>query len=158
MNQHASEMVAVVGNVDPDVTAASTVTSGWISAANFYTYMAVLQCGTLGISASVTSKIEKATSSGGANSTDLTGASTTALTGIGADSDKQAVISFRQDDLGRTGTTPYTHFRLSITVADDGSSPTGATSDIGGIVLGVGPRVAPASGYDASTVDEVVNV
>lgn len=158
MNYHASEQVAVLGAIDPDAYTANTYTSGWISAANFEVFMAVLMVGTLGVSGSVTAKITAATSSGGANATDLTGAATTALTGSGADSDKQAVISFRKESLGDTSETPFTHFRMSITVGDDGTSPTGTTSDVAGIVLGVCPRVAPASGYDASTVDEVVEV
>jgi len=158
MNMHASEMVAVLDAIDPDVTTASTVTSGWISAANFYAFMAVVLGGTLGVSSSVTAKIEKATAAAGTGATDLTGATITALTGSGADSDKQAVISFRQDQLGHDSGTPYTHFRLSITAGDDGTSPTGTTSDLGGLVLGVFPRVAPASDYDGSTVDSVTNV
>jgi hypothetical protein len=158
MNMHASEMVAVLGSVDPDVTAAGDVSSGWISAANFYAFMAVVLGGTLGVSSSVTAKIEKATAAAGTGATDLTGATITALTGSGADSDKQAVISFRQDQLGHIAGVPYTHFRLTVTAGDDGSSPTGTTSDLGALVLGVFPRVAPASGYDASTVDSVTNV
>ena len=158
MNQHASECVAVLASIDPDAYTASTQTSGWVSAANFYTFAAILQAGDLGVSATLTMKIEKATSSAGAGSTDLTSASTTALTGTGADHNKQAVISFRQDDLGHTSGTPYTHVRLSATLADDGTSPTGSGADFGALLLGVFPRVAPASGYDATTVDEVVNV
>jgi hypothetical protein len=68
------------------------------------------------------------------------------------------VISFRQDQLGHIAGVPYTHFRLTVTAGDDGSSPTGTTSDLSALVLGVFPRVAPASGYDASTVDSVTNV
>lgn len=158
MNMHASEMVAVVEAIDPDVTTASTVTTGWVKADDFYTYMAVVMAGTLGVSSSVTAKIEKAKDADGTGSTDLSGATITALTGSGADSDKQAVISFRQDQLGHDSGTPYTHFRLSMTAGDDGTSPTGTTSDLGALVLGVFPRNYPASDFDLASVDSVTTV
>ncbi|MEM6259684.1 MAG: hypothetical protein AAGI37_15500 [Planctomycetota bacterium] len=147
-NALASEQVAIVGNIDPDAYAASTVTSGWISVADFYNFAAVIQAGTLGSSATVDAKLEQATDSSGTGAKDITSKAITQLTQAGTDSDKQAVINLKSDELDIAN--DFTHFRLSVTVAT-------AASDVGGIVLGVNPRHAPASDNDASTVDEIVS-
>jgi hypothetical protein len=148
MNRLASENVAVVGNIDPDAYGASTVTSGWIAAKDFGHFLAIVQAGDLGASATVDAKLEQATSAAGAGAKDITGKAITQLTQAGTDSNKQAVINLRPEELDVDG--GFTHFRLSITVAV-------AASDVGGVVLGVDPLFAPASNNDASTVDEIVS-
>ncbi len=149
MNQNfkASEQVAVVGRIDPDVTVASTVTSGWIAASKFHRFMAVVMAGTLGASATLNAKLEQATDSSGTGAKDITGKAITALTQAGTDDDKDAIINLRPDELDLDNS--FTHFRLSCTVAV-------ATSDMGAIVLGVGPRTGPAQDNDAASVDEIV--
>ena len=142
-----AHVAGVLGAIDPDVYTAGTYTTGWISAANFQTFMAIVMAGTLGSSATLDAKIEQATSAAGADAKDLTGAAITQLTQAGTDSDKQAIISFGTGDLDIAN--GFTHFRLSMTVGT-------ATSDAGGIVLGSDPRFGPASNYDADSVDEVV--
>ena len=144
----ASEQVAIVGAIDPDVTAAGTATSGWISVADFYNFAAVILAGTLGSSATLDAKLEQASDSSGTGAKDITGKAITQLTQAGTDSDKQAIINLKADELDIAN--DFTHFRLTATVAT-------ATSDIGAVVLGVNPRHAPASDSDASTVDEIVS-
>lgn len=139
--------VAVLGAIDPDAYAAGTYTTGWISAANFQTFLAIVTAGDLGSSATLDAKIEQATSAAGAGAKDLTGALITQLTQAGTDSNKQALISFGSGNLDIANA--FTHFRLSMTVAT-------AASDAGAIVLGGSPRLGPASSYDATSVDEVV--
>lgn len=147
MNMLPSEAVAVLGSIDPDAYAASTVTTGWISAADFHSFAAIVQAGTLGSSATLDAKIEQASDSSGTGAKDLTGAAITQLTQAGSDSDKQAIIQFRPADLDVAN--DFNHFRLSMTVAT-------ATSDAGGLVVGFDPKHGPASDNDASTVDEIV--
>lgn len=147
MNMLPSEAMAVLGSVDPDVLTAAAHSSGWISAADFHSYAAIVQAGTLGSSATMDAKIEQATDASGTGAKDLTGAAITQLTQAGSDSDKQAIIQFRPEDLDVDNS--FTHFRLTITVAT-------ASSDGGGLVLGCGPKHGPASDFDASTVDEIV--
>ncbi len=149
VNNMPSDVAAVVGVIDPDATAAGTVTTGWVEAADFSSLLAVVLAGTLGSSATVDAKIEQATDGSGTGAKDLSGSDITQLTQAGSDSDKQALIQFRPDDLDVDNS--FTHVRLSITVAT-------ATSDAGGVLLGFGPRYAPASDSDASTVDEIVTV
>lgn len=149
LNAKASEIVAVVGSIDPDAYAAGTVTTGWVKASNFTQLMAIVQAGTLGASATLDAKIEQASDSGGTGAKDLSGSDITQLTQAGTDSDKQAVINFRPEDLDIANGFEYV--RLSMTVAT-------ATSDAGGILLGLNARTGVASDSDASTVDEIVTV
>jgi len=140
---------ALLGAIDPDAYAAGTVTTGWISAKNFQSFMAIVMAGDLGTSATLDAKIEQATDSSGTGAKDLSGAAITQLTEAGSDSNKQATISFGADDLDIANN--FTHFRLSMTVAT-------AASDAGGLVIGSDARIGKASAGDAASVDEVVIV
>lgn len=144
----ASENVAVVGVIDPDVTVASTVTTAWVAARDFHEFLAIVFAGTLGSSATLDAKLEQASNSTGTGVKDITGKAITQLTQAGTDSDKQALINVKPEELDVAN--DFTHIRLSITVAT-------ATSDAGGVLLGVSPRYAPAQNADAASVDEIVN-
>lgn len=138
-----SDQVRVVGVIDPDAIAASTVTTGWISMATYRSILAVVMAGTLGSSATLDAKLQQATDGSGTGAADITGKAITQLTQAGTDSDKQAVINLRADELS----AGFTHVRLSMTIAT-------ATSDAGAIVLGALAGYEPAT--DATTVDEIV--
>ncbi len=144
-----SQLAAVVGAIDPDANTAATFTTGWISMSTFVSIMAIIMVGTLGASATVDAKLEQATDASGTGAKDVTGSDITQLTQAGSDSDKQAIIECNAEDLDIAN--DFTHVRLSVTVGT-------ATSDIGAVVLGLDPRYAPASDYDAATVDEIVTV
>lgn len=147
LNALASELAAVVGNIDPDAYAASTVTTGWIDAAKFQQFLAIVQAGDLGASATLDAKLEQASDASGTGAKDVTGKAITQLTQAGTDSNKQVLINLNPtDDLDIDN--GFDHFRLSMTVAV-------ATSDAGGIVLGFNARQGVASDSDASTVDEI---
>jgi hypothetical protein len=147
LNAKPSEAVGVVGNIDPDAYAASTVTTGWIAAKNYLAFMAIVQAGDLGASATLDAKLEQASDGSGTGAKDITGKAITQLTQAGTDSNKQVVINLRPEELDVDNS--FTHFRLSMTVAT-------ATSDAAGIVLGYMPARGPATAVDATTVDEVV--
>jgi hypothetical protein len=148
-NLNPSDRAGIVGMIDPDAYTASTVTTGWIDARAFHSFMAIVMAGTLGASATLDAKIEQASDSGGTGAKDVTGLAITQLTQAGTDSDKQAIINIDpHKDLDRNNGFDY--FRLSMTVAT-------ATSDAGGVVLGFNPRNGGATANDAATVDEVVS-
>lgn len=147
-NANPSARAGVVGVIDPDAYAASTVTTGWISAAAFASFLAIIMAGDLGASATVDAKIEQATSAAGAGAKDVAGLAITQLTKAGTDDNKQALINIQQSDLDLAN--GFTYFRLSMTVAT-------ATSDAGAIVLGFNPRSGAATASDLATVDEVVS-
>lgn len=147
MNSLGSERAAVAAVIDPDAYAAGTVTSGWVDMGDFEQIMAVVMAGDLGSSATVDAKLEQATDSSGTGAKDVTGKSITQLTQAGSDDNKQAIINCRGSELDMDN--DFNHVRLSLTVGT-------ATSDAGGVVLGMSSRFEPASDYDSSTVDEIV--
>ncbi len=142
-----SDRAAIVGVIDPDVTAAGAVSTGWVAAKDFLNFMAIVFAGTLGSSATLDAKIEQASDSSGTGAKDVDGKEITQLTQAGTDSDKQAIINVKQSDLDADN--GFTHLRLTVTVAT-------ASSDAGGVLLGFDPAYGPASDYDAASVDEIV--
>lgn len=143
-----SQQAAVVGAIDPDALAANTYTTGWISMADFYAIQAIVMAGTLGSSATIDAKLEQATDGSGTGAKDVSGKAITQLTQAGTDdSDKQAVINCRSEELDIDN--DFTHVRLSLTVGT-------ATSDAGAVVMGHYPSYGPASDNDAATVAEIV--
>lgn len=147
-NVKPSDRVAIVGTIDPDVTTASTVTTGWVDMKNFGAVMAVIMAGTLGSSATIDAKLEQATDGSGTGAKDIAGKAIGQLTQAGTnDSDKQAVINCFAEELDLAN--DFTHVRLSLTVGT-------ATSDAGAVLLGFDPRKDVASVNDADTVVEIV--
>lgn len=144
INVPASEQAILAAVIDPDATAAGTVTSTWVNLADYGLLLATIFAGTLGASATVDAKLEQATDASGTSAKDITGKSITQLTQAGTDSDKQALINCNHHDLDVAN--DFDHVRLSITVAV-------ATSDVGGCIHGVAPFGVPAA---VSTVDETV--
>jgi len=147
MNALPSEKVAVLATVDPDVLTAAAHTSDYVSMADFESIMAIVMAGTLGSSATMDAKLVQATDASGTDSKDITGKAITQLTEAGTDSDKQAIINCRAEELDLDN--GFTHVALTITVAT-------ASSDGGGVILGLNPRYAPASDSDLASVDEIV--
>lgn len=148
LNAQASEVAAVVGSIDPDAYTAATYTSDWVDASTFQQFMAIIEAGALGASATLDAKIQQATDSSGTSAKDVTGKSITQLTQASPDdSDKQAIINLRPEELDLDNS--FTHFAVSMTIAT-------ATSDASALILGLNPRQGLASDNDLSSVAEVV--
>ena len=148
INALASEQAAVVGTIDPDVIVASTVLSDYIDASEFANFQAIIMAGTLGSSATLDAKLVQATDVSGTGVKDITDKDITQLTQASPDdSDKQAVINLKPEELDVAN--GFTHFALSLTIAV-------ATSDAGAIILGQDPRYGPASDQDIASVTEIV--
>ena len=149
MNKLPSERAAVVGNIDPDAYAASTVTTNeYIPLKNFRRFMAIVQAGDIVSTGTIDAKLVSYTSAAGAGAADITGSAITQLTQAGTDSNKQVVINLNADALAGTSAT---HFRLSVTMGTAGA-------DLSAVVLGFDPLYSPAADNDVSTVDEIVSV
>ncbi len=144
-NIKPSDRAVLVGVIDPDLNAAGTLTTGWINMGLFESIMAIIFAGALGTSATLDAKLEQATDSSGTGAKDISGKAITQLTEAGTDSDKQAIINCRSDELDVNNS--FCYVRLSMTVAV-------ASSDSCAAVLGLDARYQPAA--DATTVAEVV--
>ena len=142
-NLRPSDRVAVVGAIDPDVTAAGAVSTGWVAAKDYEKFMAVVMAGTLGTSATFNAKLEQALDGSGTGVKDITDKAITALTEAGTDeSDKQALINLTNEELDVNG--GFTHVRLSVTVSV-------ATRYAACLLFGLNPRYYPASYIYASS-------
>lgn len=146
-NLLASDRAAVVASIDPDAYAAATYESGWVDMGMFGTIMSIIQAGDLGASGTVDAKIEQATDSSGTGAKDVTGKAITQLTQAGGDSNKQAIINCRADDLDIAN--DFSHVRLSVTIA-------AAACDLGAVVLAMDARHGSASDNDNAAVAEIV--
>ena len=145
-NIKPSDEAVLVGVIDPDLNTAATYTTGWINMGLFEAIQAIILAGALGTSATLDAKLQQATDASGTGVKDITGKAITQLTEAGTDSDKQAIINCRSDELDVNN--GFSHVRLSMTVAV-------ASSDSAAVVLGHHARYQPAT--DLATVDEVVS-
>ncbi len=141
-NAKPSELIAVAGTINPSSQAAGTLTSGWVAAADYEHFLAVLMVGALGASATVAAKIEQATSAGGAGAKDVTGLAITIIT---TGNNQQALINVDQNDLDING--GFAFIRLSVTVAT-------AATLTSAVLLGCAPNYAPVA--QAATVLQTV--
>ena len=148
MSGVATDAIAVVATIDPDAYAANTYTSDWVDMGDFHLLMAVVQTGTLGASATVAAKLQQATDSSGTGAKDVTGKAITTLTQASPDdSDKQAVINVRANELDLNNNFRYVNLSLTVAVA---------ASDVSAVLLGFIARYDPTTEYDLSTVSEIV--
>ena len=145
-NIKPSDQAVLVGVIDPDLNTANTYTTSWISMATFDAIQAIVLAGALGTSGTLDAKLEQATDASGTGAKDIDGKAITQLTEAGGDSDKQAIINCRSDELDVNNS--FSHVRLSMTTAT-------ASSDSAALVLGHYARYQPAA--DAASVAEVVD-
>ncbi len=112
-NARFSEQMAVMDAINPVSQAAGTVTTGWISAANFERFLALITTGVLGASATVDGKLQQAQDSSGTGAKDITNKAITQIVKASGDN-KMAMIDCRDDELDVTN--GFCYIRLSLTV------------------------------------------
>ena len=135
LNQKPSESLAVLATLDPASQAASTVTTGWVDAGQYFSLMAIVKAGVFGVSATVDAKLQQATDSGGTGAKDVTGRAITQLLAAGGNN-RQAIINMKGADLDVEG--GFRYVRLSVTV--------GATATlIDATLFGCYPRMVPVA-------------
>ena len=145
-NAKGSELFSVLATIDPASQAVGTVTTGWISAGNHHTLLALVQSGVLGTGATLDAKLQQATDASGTGAKDVTGKAITQIVKATGDN-KQALINLRPDDLDVTN--GYAYVRLSLTVAVAASLPAAQ-------LLGFNPRFAPGDASNQAAVAQVV--
>lgn len=147
-NLNASARASVVGVIDPDAYAASTVTTGWIDMQDWFALLAIILAGDLVSTATLDAKFEQATDSSGTGAKDVSGSAITQLTQAGSDSNKQVLVNLNTGDLDFNN--GFRFVRLSLTLGTAGG-------DVGAVVVGLDRRYGAATDGDAATVDEVVS-
>ena len=145
-NVKGSEALAVLGAINPSSQAAGAATSGWLSAAQFQKFLAIISAGTFGASATVDAKIQQATDSSGTGAKDVTGKAITQMLAAGGNN-VQAEINLDAQELDVNG--GFAFIQLSVTV---GTAATGTSA----VVLGLGGRLGPASDFNNASVAQIV--
>ena len=146
MNVKATEQVAVLGAIVPSSQAAGTAVTGWLSAANFQKFLAVVQAGAMGAGGTIDAKIQQATDASGTNAKDVPNKAITELAAAGG-GDVEVAINLDAQELDTNG--GFGFIQLSITTAT-------AASGTAGLVFGFLPRYAPASDFNAASVAQIV--
>ncbi|CAJ8907143.1 Uncharacterised protein [Burkholderia pseudomallei] len=146
MNVKATEQVAVLGAIVPSSQAAGTAASGWLSAAQFQKFLAIVQAGAMGSGGTIDAKIQQATDSSGTNAKDIAGKAITQLAAAGG-GNVQVEINLDGQELDTNG--GFGFIQLSVTTAS-------AASLTSGLVLGFLPRFGPASDFNAASVAQIV--
>ena len=151
-NMLPSEIAAVLATIDPDAYAAGAQNSDWVDMGLFDQVKAIVMAGTIGTGSTLDAKLTQATSSAGAGEKDITGKAITQLTQAGSDSDKQAIINCRAEELDVAN-----DFRFVRLVQTGGTGSPATSVDHGAVLLGFGARYGPASDSDLASVAEIVN-
>jgi len=145
LNSKISEEIAVLATINPVSQGAGTATSGWVSVSTYHRFLALIQTGVLGASATVDAKIQQAVDSSGTSAKDVTGKALTQLVKASNDNN-QALINLRVDELDTANGFDY--IQLSVTVGT-------AASLISAALLAT-CRFDPASGSNQAGVVQVV--
>ncbi|MFP3564697.1 hypothetical protein [Paraburkholderia sp. SIMBA_030] len=146
-NMKYTESVSVLATIDPVSQAAGTVTTGWVSAANFHRLCAEIQTGVMGAAATLDAKVQQATDAIGTNVKDVPNKAINQIVKASGDG-KQAYIEVVADN-DLDGTNGFAYVRLSMTVGT-------AASLIAGKLLGIAPRFASASAFNQAAVAQIV--
>ena len=146
-NAKASEMLAVLATIDPATQAAGAVSTGWVSVANHLGFLALVQTGVLGTSATVDAKLQQALDSSGTGAKDITGKAITQLTQAANGASRQVLVNLRSEDLDVNA--GFAYVRLVLTVGT-------AAAYTAAQLLGMNPRYEPADGANQSAVAQVV--
>jgi hypothetical protein len=147
LNSLLSENAAVVATVDPDVLTAADHDSDWVDMGEYNRIAAIVMAGTLGSSATMDAILQQATDSSGTGVKAITGKAITQLTDAGTDSDKQAIMNCRADELDVANSFRFVRLRITVAVA---------SSDGAGLIIADGKRHGSADSGDLATVDEIV--
>ena len=145
-NSKASEMLAVLATIDPATQAAGAVSTGWVSVANHLGFLALVQTGVLGTSATVDAKLQQALDSAGTGAKDISGKAITQIVKATGDN-KQVLVNVKPEELDTVN--GFGFVRLTVTVGV-------AASITSAQLLGVNPRYAPADLGNQAAVVQVI--
>jgi hypothetical protein len=144
-NTKGSEQAALLGVIAPSSQGAGALSTAWVAAKNFHRFLAIIQSGVLGASATLDAKLQQATDGTGTGVKDVTGKSITQFVKASNDGN-QALIDCSADDLDVANS--FNFLRLTVTVGT-------AASLSSAVLLGMSPRFAPASDFNPVTVVQV---
>ena len=145
-NAKGSELLSILATIDPVSQGAGSVTSGWVNVANFHSFLAVVQTGVMGASATLDAKIQQAQDNTGTGVKDVTGKAITQIVKATGDN-KQAFINLRPEDVDNINGFGFVRVSLTVGVA---------ASIVSGQLIGMNPRYATADAYNQAAVVQII--
>jgi len=145
-NAKGSELLSVLATIDPASQAAGAASTGWVSVANYFGFLALVQTGVLGPSATVDAKLQQALDSAGTGAKDISGKAITQIVKATGDN-KQAIVNVKPEELDTVNGFGFVRVTVTVGVA---ASITSAQ------LLGVNPRYAPADVGNQAAVVQVI--
>lgn len=145
-NAKGSELLSILATIDPVSQGAGSVTSGWVNVANFHSFLAVVQTGVMGASATLDAKIQQAQDNSGTGVKDVTGKAITQIVKATGDN-KQAFINLRPEDVDNINGFGFVRVSLTVGVA---------ASIVSGQLIGMNPRYATADAYNQAAVVQII--
>ena len=148
-NVRPSDRVQVLASLSPASDSAGSVTSGWLDASQFEQFLAVIQSGTLGASATIDANIQQAQDGSGTNAKAIgSGKAFTQWTTSPSKANKCALINMRAEEMDSNN--GFSFIQLTVTIGV-------AASEASALLLGFDPKyeVTQSSSSPAS-VDQVI--
>jgi hypothetical protein len=145
-NAKGSEALSILATIDPISQGVGTVSTPWINVVNFHTFLAVIQTGVLGASATLDAKVQQAQDNVGTGVKDVTGKAIVQILKASGDN-KQALINLKPEDVDNTNNFGFVRLTLTVGVA---------ASLVSGQLLGVNPRYASADAFDQVGVVQII--
>ena len=145
-NAKGSEALSILATIDPISQGVGTVSTPWINVVNFHTFLAVIQTGVLGASATLDAKVQQAQDNAGTGVKDITGKAIVQILKASGDN-KQALINFKPEDVDNANNFGFVRLTLTVGVA---------ASLVSGQLLGVNPRYASADAFDQVGVVQII--
>ncbi len=151
-----SQRVQVAGVIPPQ-SAETTLTTGWVNAANWENFLAAINVGAISAGGTVNAQLNQATTNTGTGSKVVTNVAgddlaIAPMTQAAPNSDELALINCNAADLDTNN--GFTWIELEITI-------TGAAALVSAELLGFDPKVPTAdstgNGSDASAVAQIVS-
>jgi hypothetical protein len=145
-NAKGSELLSVLATLDPASQAVGAASTVWVPVANYFSFLAMVQTGVLGTSATVDAKVQQALDSAGTGAKDISGKAITQIVKATGDN-KQVLVNVKPEDLDTVNGFDFVRVTVTVGVA---ASVTSAQ------LLGVNPRYAPAEVGNQAAVVQVI--
>jgi len=145
-NAKGSEELSILATIDPISQGVGTVSTAWINVANFHAFLAVVQTGVMGASATLDAKVQQAQDNAGTGVKDIASKAIVQILKASGDN-KQALINLKPEDVDNANNFGFV--RLSLTVGV-------AASLVSAQLLGVNPRYATADAFDQVGVVQII--
>jgi hypothetical protein len=145
-NAKGSELLSVLATIDPASQTAGAASTGWVPVANYFGFLALVQTGVLGTSATVDAKLQQALDSSGTGAKDISGKAITQIVKATGDN-KQVLVNVKPEELDTVN--GFGFMRVTVTVGV-------AASITSAQLLGVNPRYAPADVGNQAAVVQVI--